>query len=158
VDEYAVKAAYLYHFAIYVNWPKQAPAGNDALIIGIYGKDPVDELAARLQTKKVHGKEVVVRRFASADELQACHILFIPATPAPGKEAKSIHERLATALKKMDGTLVVTETEGAARRGAAINFYLADDRVRFEINPSAARRAGLQVSSRLFQLGKIVED
>jgi hypothetical protein len=72
----------------------------------------------------------------------------------------SSEERLKAVIAKAKGVLpvIITEQEGLARKGAVINFYLQEKRIRFEINPAAAKRAGVQISSKLLKIGKIVDD
>jgi len=157
--EFEIKAAYLYNFGLYVKWPKGAVPGNDPkFIIGVLGKDrasaSLDKVA---ETKKVDDKKVVIQRFKSMEDYKPCHILFISGAAAGEKDEKA-EERLAAALKQIKGkpVLIVTENEGLALKGAVINFFVDDNRVKFEINPEAAKGQGLEVSSKLLQLGKIV--
>jgi len=150
--EYAIKAAFLYHFASYVTWPPGAPMGaGKALVIGVLGADPfgamLDELA---KAKSVDGRQVVVRRFHTVDDCTPCHILFISASEA---------ERLGPVLQKLGGspTLLAADTQTAAARGVHVNFFIESNKVRFEVNAGAAQRAGLKISSKLLRLARIVE-
>jgi hypothetical protein len=156
--EYEIKAAYLYHFALYVDWPKEAAQGADKIVIAVWGRDPIDEHLKRLEEKKIHGKPVEVVRFKDLKDVALCHVLFIPDAPSAGADVRAARDRLAAALGKTKNTLLVTEASGLTNEGAMINYYVEDNRVRFEINPQAARRAGLQVSSKLLKLGRIVSE
>jgi hypothetical protein len=152
--EYAIKAAYLYNFAKYVEWPVEAFAnGSSPFVIGVLGKDPfgvnLDEIA---NTKKLEGRKIEIKRFASMNEYSPCHILFVPA--AADAKLKE------TAAKKADNsmTLLVGEEAGFAEKGAVVNFFMESNRIRFEINPATAKRDKLKISSKLLSLAKIVEE
>lgn len=157
-SEYAVKAEFLHRFAQFVTWPPEAfppggaaPAADDApLTVGVLGADPFGSvLDAAMAEARVGGRRFVVRRFRTLAELQPCHILFVPATEEP---------RLPEVLERLRGTptLTVGETRRFARQGGVIGFRLVEDRLRFEINASAAERARLKVSSQLLRLATVV--
>lgn len=148
--EYAIKAAFLCHFARYVQWPEGV--SKDPFIIGVLGNDPfgalLDDLAA---ARAIGGSRLVVRRFRRQEDYTPCHILFVS-----GSEA----ERLEAALEKVKGSPVLTvgDTRGLARRGVAVNFLIERNKIRFEINPAAAKRAGLKISSKLLRLARSVRE
>ncbi|MBX3586402.1 MAG: YfiR family protein [Ramlibacter sp.] len=142
--ERRVKAAYLYRFAGYVEWPEGAFAGpGAALVIGVWGDD---ELAADLTTlvagRTVDGRRIEVREFDDTDPPSGLHILFVSAEHGA---------RLAELGRgaRLHGTLVVTESPGALRQGSAINLVMSEGQIRFEVSPEAATRRGLKLSSRL---------
>ena len=150
--EYDVKAAFLYNFAHYVEWPPAALEGRDALVIGCLGPDVfAGALEKTMKDRTAQGRPVRVRRFAAQEQVAPCHILFVPVG-----ERERI-EKAAAALKG-SGTLIVSESEGALRRGAAINFYLEGQRVRFEVNPEAAGRENLRLGAKILRLARIVKD
>jgi len=151
--EYAIKAAFLYNFARYVQWPQPAPSGERGpLTIGVLGPDPfgpiLDEIAA---SKTIGARKLVVRRFATLDRYTPCDILFVSSPMARQVEA---------VLARTEGShvLVVGDSAGLAEGGVAINFYIADNKVHFEINRRAARRARLKISSKLLRLARIVAE
>lgn len=151
--EYEVKAAFLYNFATFIEWPKGAvPDAGDTFVIGVFGEDPfgavLDAIAA---SKTVQGKRIVVRRFTAIEDYMPCHILFV---------ARSEHKRLAEILERLAGApvLIVGENAGFAETGGIVNLVIEDNKVRFEINQNAAQRAGLKISSKLLRLARIVED
>jgi hypothetical protein len=150
VTEYEVKAAFLYNFTRFVEWPPDALARSDVFIIGILGRDPFGgALDAAVQGKNVLQKELAVRRFATAREASGSQILFI----SPSEEA-----RLPLVLRELEGanTLTVGETDGFARRGGMIEFRIESNRVRFDINVVTAERAKLKLSSQLLKLARVV--
>jgi hypothetical protein len=150
--EYQVKAAFLFNFAQFVKWPGTSFANADApFCIGILGDDPFGEaLQEIIQGEAIDNHKLVVRHGQSFTDLQDCQMIFI---------SKSQEDHMAQILSELDSKpiLAVSEIESFAQNGGAINFYLQEGKVRFEINPSSARRGGMKVSSQLLNLGKIVQ-
>jgi YfiR/HmsC-like len=145
-SEYQVKAAFLYNFGKFVEWPTNDFASTNApLIIGVYGKNPFGNYLAEV----VHGRTIdghpVVARQVSINTLKSCHILFI---------ARSEQKNLSAIRRTLDGAGVLTVTENLdlLESGVMINFILQDDRIRFEINNTAAEKVGLKLSSKLLML------
>jgi hypothetical protein len=149
--EYQVKAAFLYNFAKYVQWPAEAPAVQaGTFVITILGDDPFGpSLDETLRGKTIDRLKVVVRRAGSPEELRASQIVFI---------SESQRGQLPEILKRLEGapTLTVAEMDDFAERGGVIGFRMDGDRVRLDINPSAAARARLRISSELLKLARIV--
>lgn len=151
--EYQVKAAYLYNFAKFVEWPDakfQSP--QTPLIIGVIGDDPFGvTLDQVVQGKTINGREVIIRRFTVGEDFKQCHLLFI--SRSMKNSVKGILDQL-----KGQNVLTVSEIDKFALRGGCINFFIANENVRFQINLSATERAGLRVSSKLLNVAKVVED
>jgi hypothetical protein len=151
VPEYKLKAAFLYNFATYVEWPKDAfPDPRAPFRVGVCGKDPFGPiLEDTFRGKTVGGRPIVVNRSPDAADLRTCQLVFVPAT-----------EGTSRALKALDGAraLTVGEREGFAAENGCVNFYLEGQRVRFEINVAAAKRAELKISSKLLRLARMVGD
>jgi hypothetical protein len=149
--EYQVKAAFLYNFARFVEWPTEARHEPGApFVIAILGRDPfgavLDETVAG---KTVAGRPIEVRRAASVDDARDAQIVFISPSERPNTGA------ILKALER-PGVLTVGDPDGFAQRGGAINFTLQARKVRFEINPAAAEQAGLKMSSQLLKLATLV--
>jgi len=153
VNEYAVKAAFLYNFAKFVEWPSQAFAGpDDRIVVCIYGKDPFHGLLEETLLGRMAGqREFVLRRFKKLLYLETCHILFVSSA-----SEKQLRELLQT-IERMP-ILSVGERPGFVEMGGIVNFSLENNKVQFEINIDNARRANLRISSRLLALAKIVRD
>lgn len=151
--EYEVKAAFLYNFALYVEWPATAfDANRNNFSIGSVGRDVFNGALERtLAGRMAQGRGMEAVRFATADDVRPCHILYVPVGE------KDRLEKIAAALKGT-GTLIVTEFDGGARLGAAINFYIEANRVRIEVNAEAAAREGLKVGAKVLRLARIVKD
>jgi uncharacterized protein DUF4154 len=148
--EYSVKAAFLYHFVEFVEWPANAPLPA-TITIGVLGKDPFGDLLDRaILHKVVMGRPLAVRRFETVEELQPCQILFV---------SSSEMSRLPEAFARLDGAPVLTvgEADRFARRGGMIGFLFEEDRVRLEINLAAAEATGLRVSSKLLSVARLVK-
>lgn len=150
---YTVKAAYLLQFGHYVEWPDDAfPNKQSPLIIGVLGPYPFDSVFEEVaRTKRIEGRPVVIRRFASMADYTPCHILFIVASVPPAERALAI-EKL-----KRSPVLIVGEEPGFAEQGGIVNFFVSGDKVRFEINARAAREEQLKISSTLLSLAKLVQ-
>jgi hypothetical protein len=149
--EHQVKAAFLYNFANFVEWPSAAlgPAGTP-LRVCVIGADPFGgSLDEAFRDQLVQGRKVQIARGQALDALGRCHILFLPQSEQ-GHWQDLVRELRATP------TLTVGDGPPLARQGGIINFVIEAQRVRFEINPVAAEQAGLRISSKLLTLAKVV--
>lgn len=146
----SVKAAFLYRFLEYVDWPVEA-RDEGPLTIAVLADD---RLAAELQRavrgRKAHGREIVARSVTSLSEGIDADVLFVSA-----HWKKKLTELVGEHGR--DPVLVVTEGEGALDRGSAINFLVVDGNVRFEVSLPAAEQRGLKLSSRLLSVALRVE-
>ncbi len=152
LSEYQVKAAYLYYFSTYVDWPPESLSRTgEPLVIGVLGVDPFGAiLDDTLRGKTINNRKLVVKRFQNFQDARDSHILFI---------SSSQRDRLPSILKALEGAAVLTvaEIDQFASRGGQIAFRMEDKKVRFDINVSAVERARLKISAQLMKLGRIVE-
>jgi hypothetical protein len=149
-SEYQIKAAFLYNFAKFIEWPAGAHVADaHAFTVGILGPDPFGPDIAVIEGKPVKDKPLRVLRGRTLEELKGCQVLFIGALSAAELE------RSLKSLKAQP-VLTVGETEGFARRGGMIQLMTVENKVRFEINVQTAEQAGLKISSHLLRLAKIV--
>jgi hypothetical protein len=151
-SEYQVKAAYLFNFAKFIEWPAHAFAGKDALfVLCIAGRDPFGAALAPFEHKPVQSRELRVRRGVAADDLRGCHILFVP---------YSEERRLTRFVRAAEGLPVVTvsEIDGFAEAGGVIGLVEADRRIQFEINLASAQLGGMRISSQLLRLARAVRE
>jgi hypothetical protein len=148
--EYAVKAAFLFKFSGFVEWPPAAFSAPDApLIIGILGDDPFGpRLEQIVDGQKVGARPVIVRRTHRIDQARNTHILFI----SPSEE-----DRMDLIKLGLQNSNVLTVAE-FDRPGIAIHFVTENNKVRFEVNLEQARRADLKLSSKLLSVAKSVHD
>ncbi|MGP1665302.1 MAG: YfiR family protein [Rhodanobacter sp.] len=151
--ELRVKAAFLYKFASYVEWPESAFAQPETpFTIAVIGADPIaTELKQVVFGRSVNGRPVTVRQFRPGESIAGVHILFFGSSVAP---------QLGSLLKAVRPfpVLTVTESEGALAEGSVINFVLIDQRVRFEISRESASRSKLRLSSRLLAVAQHVTE
>lgn len=151
--EYEVKAAYLYQFGKFVQWPDGAPASaRDSFDICVLGKDPFGStLDETVSGRSVQGKKVAARRLETAREAENCNILFISSSEEKqlGEVLKAIHGK---------GVLTVSEMDSFLARGGMISFEMEQRKVRFEINVPALERANLKVSSQLLKVAKLIRE
>ena len=153
--EVGVKAAYLYKFLTFVEWPVPAAGGQGAaragdapLTIGVIGADPLHaELQKIISGRHVNGRPLTLRRLAASEATDNLDALYI------GREATT-----AAVLNAVKGRplLVVTDVPGGLPEGAMLNFLLVDGRVRFEASAVNAERAGLRLSARLLAVAERV--
>jgi hypothetical protein len=149
--EYQVKAAFLYNFAKFVEWPSAAFAGSSTPFrICVLGRDPFgDTLTSIVQGRSISGHSIVRAQVQSPAEARSCHVLFI---------SRSDPETLKPALDHLRGLPILTVGESAdfLPLGGMINFVLDQDRVRFEINLAAAEQHRLKLSSKLLAVARVV--
>ena len=150
-SEYDLKAAFLFHFAQFVEWPAEAmPSKSTPLTIGILGGDPFGKtLDAMVANEAVRGHKLVVRRFRDVGEADSCQILFI----SPSEDA-----RLGAILTHLKGRSILTvgEGKGFVQRSGIIGFILLDRRLRLAVNLAAANASRLTISSKLLRQSEIV--
>ncbi len=142
----------LLKFLSYVKWPERAFESPTApLRVAVVGADPFGRaLDDTFKDKRFGARGIELVRFKSVNEIERCHVLFAPASES---------SRLERILEQVRGrpVLLVGESKDFAAAGGCINFQLVDKKIAFEINPDAAKRAELELSSQLLKLAKIVK-
>jgi len=148
--EYKVKAAFLYNFAKFVEWP---PLQGDEMRLCVVGEDPFGEdLDALAQGKTVQSKWLRVSRLPTPEGIEQCQVVFIQAAGP---------DDLSYVLRKAHEAHVLTvgDTHEFADQGGIISFVIEANKVRFEINTASAEQAGLRISSQLLKLAvKVIND
>ena len=148
LTEYQIKAAFLYNFGKFVEWPTNA-FQNEAspLILGILGDDPFGpDLERTIAGKKVNDRAIVMKRFKDGTPSEFCHILLI---------SRSERRRLPQIISGLKGLPTLTvgdEIDGFCQQGGIINLTLEGKKVRFQMNGLSAQRMGLKISSKLQRL------
>jgi hypothetical protein len=150
VDEYRVKAAFVFNFAKFIQWPTEAfKTPSDPLVICVVGQDQMaDSLRETVNGNAIDGRPVIIRQIAIGQGPCDCHILFVGASAMKGFRSHP---------KELTGVLTIGETPGFAGDGGAINLKLEAGRVRFEINIAEAERQQLHISSKLLSLAQVVK-
>lgn len=145
--EYQIKAAFLFNFAKFVEWPPQAfPEPASPLVIGILGANVFgDNLEHTIQNKTINNHPLQFKTFDRVSEVTNCQVLFISA---------SEESRFNNIIETLHGlnVLTVSESNHFLEAGGMVNFVLENNRVRFQINNQAAQKAGLKISSKLLSL------
>jgi len=148
--EYDVKAAFLFNFAKFVEWPSSIFAGpDDPLEICVLGHDPFGAtLDDVVRGERANDRPMTVERPQNAAAARTCHILFVSASEQP---------RLAEILRTVDRsrTLTVSDVPGFLEMGGALRFFLAGNHVRFEINAATTEEAQFRVSSKLMRVARV---
>jgi hypothetical protein len=149
--EYRVKAAFLYNFAKFIEWPPQAfPEPQTPYTICVLGEDPFHgDLDSTTENQLVQGRKLVVRRLADMKGIPGCHILFV---------ASSERDQLRSILDTVGDAPILTvgEDEDFIRLGGRLRFFVSENKVRFEINLAATERAHLKLSAKLLSLARVV--
>jgi hypothetical protein len=148
--ERSVKAAFVFKFAGFVEWPPQALGLGLPIRIGVMGEEIiVEEITDAASSRTVEGRRVLAKRIEPGDSLEGVHILFIrePAFQLLGDRLDQLTP---------EAMLIVTESPGALEHGSIVNFVVDDGRVRFDLSLEAAERRGLRLSSRLITVARKV--
>lgn len=150
--EYQIKAAFLYNFAKFVEWPPQSFTDpGSPITIGVLGQNPFGgELEQVVKDRKINGRGVLVKTLETVEQAASVQIVFLATT-----EDARIPKLLAAIGDR--AVLTVGESEAFASQGGAIRFVLDGDKVRFKINLTPADRAHLKIGGQLQQLAKQVE-
>jgi hypothetical protein len=151
LNEYQLKAAFLYNFAKFVEWPAQTFKGPaDPIVICIFGQNPFGNILNETITGKVvGGRTLEVRQISESQSVQGCPILFVSA--AASKRFRAIAGTL-----KGSGVLSVGEADGFISDGGIVNFKVEHGNIRLEINIAAAECSQVYISSKLLSLAQVV--
>jgi hypothetical protein len=150
-SDYQVKAAYIYNFAKFIEWPRDSlRAGEGAFVITVLGEDPFGAiLDDTLRGKSVNNQQIMIRRVTRAEDIGDSRIVFI---------SDSEREKLPRIVKQLARAAILTvgEMDHFAEHGGIIRFKMDKRRIRLEINVLVAEQAQLRISSELLKLARIV--
>lgn len=151
LQEYQVKAVFLFNFTQFVDWPAATFAdASEPISICVLGEDPFGAyLDDAVRGEHVESRALIVRRLRRAEDTEACQILFISQSEAARLDA--IMQRV-----KPLRALTVSDARGFGERGGMVGFVTEDNRVRLRINLDAVRAAGLTISSKLLRVAEVV--
>lgn len=164
--EYKIKAAFLYNFIQFVDWPEEKkPNQDDPIILGIIGEDPFGDSFEPIESKQIKGGKSLIKRFegieklkkshdkgqSKIDSLRKCHLLFICSS-------EEDHLKEIINLVSGYGVLTVGESSNMLKSGGVINFLVEENKVRFEINLKTAKQEKLKIRSQLLRLATEVID
>jgi hypothetical protein len=146
-SEYQIKAAFIFNFAKFVEWPAAAFADEKSpLCIGVFGDNPFGaDLERFIRDKTINDHPLTMRECPTLEEAKKCHILFISA---------SEKTRLREIFKTLQGAnvLTVSETDGFTEMGGMVNFVSEGNKIRFQIDDGSAKSVGLKISAKLLSL------
>jgi YfiR/HmsC-like len=147
--EYQLKAAFLYNFTKFVEWPAARFAdATSPIVVAVVGRNPFgEELENVVKGRAVNGRAITVKIVASPEEASGAHLLFVPA----GEET-----RLPAAALQRDAVVAVGESDAFAALGGVITFVQVGGKMRFEINIAAAERGHVKISAQLLKLATVV--
>jgi len=147
--DYKLQANIIYRFTKYIDWPVNKKDGQ--FIIGVVGESPVfDELKSLSASKTVGSQKIVVVKMSPSAGSYNCHMLFI------SEEESGSLKRIA-ALTAEAPVLLISESDGLARKGSCINFITVDERLKLEINQGNIERRNLSIASELLELGILIK-
>lgn len=149
-DERLVKAAFIYNFAKFTDWPQDAFESADSpLRICVLGANTLGSAMSTIVGKTVRARPVVASQVPTAGAARGCHVVFV------GKSRRADLPAIIETLAERP-TLLVSDMKNFARLGGTINLYKRKSRLRFQVNIGAASKAGLRLSSKMLKLGEIV--
>ena len=145
--EYKIKAAFIYHFLEFTQWPGETQAGQqNQLYVCVLGPSPFQGALKSIDGSQVGGRRVTVRHLEETEDAQSCHAVFVsPKAPA---------SKLLSALPST-GVLTVGESSTFTRHGGMIRFFETKNNIRFEVNLAAVQQANLKISSKMLKLARI---
>ena len=150
-NEYDLKAAFLYNFAQFVEWPPEAfESAQTHLVIGVLGEDPFGKTLDKIvQDEVVKNRKLDVQRYRRVEDIATCHILFISQSEAG---------RLGQILDRLKGKNILTvgDSENFAHQGGVVRLLLEKNKIRLRINIEAAKAARLTISSKVLRAAELV--
>jgi YfiR/HmsC-like len=151
--EYDVKAAMVYNFAKFTDWPASAwKDGRAPMVLCVVGATAFDEnLERAVESQSFEGRVIRVQKLASIAEADACHVVYV---------GRSESKRLGEILRPLENKpiLTVSDSDKFTREGGMIGLVTVDNKVRFNINPARASKTGITISSKLLKLAHTVEN
>jgi hypothetical protein len=148
--EYQVKAAFLFNFTQFIEWPAGSFSSTSApLVIGIVGKNPFGNyLEETVSGENVNGHPLVVQQYKTVEDIKNCHILFLNLT-----DAAKIEQAL-TGIKSRS-VLTVSDGPNFMKQGGMVRFFTRKNKIQFQVNTELTKAANLSISSKLLRLAEI---
>jgi hypothetical protein len=145
-----IKASYIYNFSKLIDWPEENKKGN--FVIGVMGGSSMyQQLVTKYHGKTIGSQPIEIRKIANPQNFNSCHVLFVD---------HEFSQDLETVARTINGsnTLLIAHADNGLKRGAAINFVVVDDNLKFELSVANADRSNLFVGSTLKSLALHVEN
>lgn len=151
IEQYDIKAVLISKIAKYIDWPPETQSKSEYFTIGVIGENPFGEaLELAFENREIKNKKVVVKYFRDVERFNHCDVVFISSS---GKDS------LDKILPRLRGKSILTigDTKGFGEKGVLINFYIRNNKIRFELNESAAKAEGFRIDYRLRNIAKIID-
>lgn len=149
--EYQLKAAFIYNFTRFVDWPPSpTPRSNTApFVISVLNEDRLaDRILELVKGEQLNGRPIIVRRLDNRSEIANCNILYVSV-----RDASDMKNQLTTINRR--GILTVSDNPNFARWGGLVRFFKEDNKLRMQINIEQARAARFSMSSKLLSISSI---
>jgi len=147
-QDYKYHSVFIYNFTKYIQWPSSYQSGD--FVIGVFGNsDVIPHLEKMASVKTVGTQKMVVKKFTDVNEINKCHILFIP------DQKSGQFDDISSSLNGKP-TLVITEKDGLGKKGSSINFIIVGGRYKFELNEEVIANSKLKVSGELAKLAILI--
>lgn len=140
--EYKIKAAYLYNFTKFIQWPDKS---NAAFTICIVGSDPFSDLIDELETKQAFGKPIHIQRISVLNTAGTCDIAYVDKTGALPKSG-------------LNNVLTVSSDSEFAESGGMIGFVVENQKIKLHINLPVMKRSGLEISAKLLEVATVIRE
>jgi len=152
VSEYHVKAAFLFNFTHFVEWPASSfTSANSPMVIGVLEGNPFNSyLEMTIKGEIVNGHPLQIQYFKNIEDVKTCHILFINIS-----ETNKVQEILKEINNR--NILTVSDSPDFLKQGGMIRFFIRNNKIQLQINPNAAAASNLIISSKLLRLAEIVD-
>lgn len=149
-SEYVMKAVFFEKFSRFIEWPTELSNPNEPFIVTVLGESPFNNILEDIySTQKIKNRKVIINYVSKISNIKGTHILFI-------SNSEKTHLADILNYSKDKPILTISDTEGFAKQGVLINYYIEDNKIRFEINETAVKKSGLYISFRLMQTGRII--
>lgn len=148
-DEPGVRSAFVFNFLQFVDWPAGRLPETAPMVLCLLDESPVSTRLLALEGQRIRTHQVQVRKIGVSPELSGCHAVFVPSTSTWRLTGLLLHYAAS-------GMLFISEAPGSTRVDAAINMFLHDNKVVFDVNLTAARAQDLTISSKLLRLARRV--
>ena len=151
-EEYAVKAALVFNFARFTEWPEGTFSSQDEpMELVVFGDKDLKSPFQSLDGKKVADHPIVVRWTNRPDEVDSCHVLFLAGNQ------RDLWPQVRAAIAD-HSVLTIGEMNGFLESGGVMNLHLSNNKVRFQVNLDHMRENSLQISSQVLKLASMIQD
>jgi len=144
--ENKVKAAYIYNFTKFVDWPNE---GAESMSICYVGNDPMRTQLGELNNRQAKGRTIKIIRSRDLSAIAGCDMVFI---------SQSEERQLGALLQHLQGKAVLTVSDipQFTQKGGMVGFVMEQNRVKIEISQKAVRQGKLKISAKLLEVARVM--